>query len=118
MRFQFTLRRLFGLVTMVAVVCSLFASLELPEAMLILAGANAVACVGFGIVKRALLSGLAGATSLLIVVAWEANFMCTYSMLPPPRSLWLSCLAAACISEFATIVCWLLSGSPSAEGKN
>ena len=118
MSLQFSLRRLLGLVTLVAVVCSLFASLWWPVAMLLLAGMNLIACVGFRIVKRSLLSGLAGVTSLLIVVAFGATFMGFYDLLPPPRSFWLPLLTAACISELATVVCWLFSGSPSGAAKN
>ena len=43
MTWQFSLRRLLGLVTMVAVVCSLFASVEFADARCSLAGMNVVA---------------------------------------------------------------------------
>ena len=118
MTVQFSLRRLFCLVTLVAVVCSLFASLWWPTAMLLLAGMNVIACVGFRIVKKSLLSGLAGVTSLIILIAFGATFMGFYDLLPPPCSFWLPWLAAAGISEIVTIVCWLFSGSPSAVAKN
>ena len=47
MAVQFTLSRMFQLVAVVAVVCSLFATVAFPWAVLLLAEMNGVACIGF-----------------------------------------------------------------------
>ncbi len=117
MTVQFSLSRMFQLVAVVAVLCSLFATVEWPKAMLLLAGVNAIAWLRFLIVKKVLLSSLAGTTSFLI---WAALAYTTFDQLGSYTVVigrWWPWWMPACISEFATVLCWLLSGSPSAEAK-
>jgi hypothetical protein len=117
MNWQFSLRRLLGLVTMVAVVCSLFATVEVFTAVMALAGMNFMAGCGFYLVERWLLCALAWATSALIVATFASFAVAVLRINGSLRLTWLL-LTVACVLEFATIVCWLFSGSPSAAGKN
>ena len=108
MTLQFSLSRMFQLVVVVAILCSLFASLKWPVALLVLSGMNAVACLGFGITRRPIVAGFAGATTILILATLFYTNWGLSSLHPGVRVAW-PFLIAACFSELATLVCWLLS---------
>jgi hypothetical protein len=117
---QFTLRRLMFLVVIVAVVCSLFATLDWSWAMLLLAGMNAFASLSFTIVKRVRLSSLAGMTSsiILVTLVCTVGFAITVPLnYPPVIRVWWAWWTPAFILELATVLCWLFSGSPSVAAK-
>jgi hypothetical protein len=114
MPLQFSLRRLFGLVTIAAVVCSLFATVEWHSGMALLAGMNLIACIGFLSVRRWLLSGLAGVTTLLILMA----IMLDSHPFASSFEGWVASLVWAGILQCVTLVCWLFSASPPPGAKN
>jgi hypothetical protein len=104
---RFSIRRLCILPVIVAVVCALFASLPWPWAVLAIAGLNGVACIGFWIVGRRAVSGLAATTTALLIATLVQTDWGMSSPHPEVRVAW-SWLVAACFGQVATVVCWLL----------
>ena len=122
MAVQFTLSRMFQLVAVVAVVCSLFATVAFPWAVLLLAEMNGVACIGFYIVGKSRLSKLAGATLGLVFTALVNSIAALLDAAGSNSILktcwpWWPWWLLACLSQLATVLCWLFSGSPSAAAK-
>ncbi len=70
MAVQFTLSRMFQLVAVVAVLCSLFVSLEWFVAIGALGVINVIACFGFHIAGKPRTARLAEITAFLILIAW------------------------------------------------
>jgi hypothetical protein len=112
MNFQFTLRRLFGLVFVVAVICSLFASLSLMSAMVALAAMNGIACLVLLFTWRDRTSGLAGWTAILLFATGMFTDWDGPGQTPSGLHIAWGWLTAACIAQLATIVCWFLSVPP------
>jgi hypothetical protein len=108
MTVQFSLSRMFQLVAVVAILCSLFASLWWFAALGVLAVINGIACIGFQIAGRQRTANLAGVTALLILAAVGFAAMTYYSMLPPSIAYAWPALSAACVFELATILDWFL----------
>jgi hypothetical protein len=106
MAVQFTLSRMFQLVAVVAILCSLFASLMWFEALGVWGVINGIACIGFRIARRPRTAVLAGVTAFLILVAWGLTAL-SFSMLPPKAPAW-PWMIAACVFELATILDWFL----------
>jgi hypothetical protein len=106
MTVQFTLRRMFQLVAVVAIICSLFATLPWPVALIALCIVNAIAAAGFWIGdERPRTAGLALLTSAGIVAAF-CRAIVTWPFVP-----WLS-LFAVCVLQLATILSWFFSDFP------
>ena len=109
MAVQFTLSRMFQLVAVVAVLCSLFASLPWPIAMAVLSVANVMASIIFFVGGRSRTSNLASITSLLVLATlfstdWDRY---NYSGLPVVHIAWPIAIAA-CAFQVATILVWFL----------
>jgi hypothetical protein len=106
MTVQFTLSRMFQLVAVVAILCSLFASLELSVALGVLGVINVIACFGFHIAGKPRTARLAEVTAFLILIAW-GHIAMGFSTLAPKFPAW-PWLIAATVSELATILDWFL----------
>jgi len=109
---QFSLSRLFQLTFVVAVVCALFAALKWPLALLALSGMNAVACVRFWLTKRTRMALMAFATSILMLATLLLTNWGLSMPQPVVRVAW-PYLVAACVSQSATILFWLVSIPPT-----
>jgi hypothetical protein len=107
---QFTISRMCQLIVVGAVLCSLFATVWFPAALLILAVFNAMACVGFGIAAKPTTAGLAALTSILIVVALFSKGIGFETIGDFVAVTWLPIVSAG-ILELATILSWFLSDS-------
>lgn len=114
---QFSLRRLFGLVTMVAVVCSLFATVGWARGLLALAGINLVACIVFLSSNRRILAALAGVTTLLSLWAFMVGALRHAHGLTTSFEGWVASLAWVGFLQCVTLICWLFSGTSSAVNK-
>jgi hypothetical protein len=99
MAVQFTLSRMFQLVAVVAVLCSMFASLPWPEALVLLGTTNASVAIAFFCWWRLRTALVAGMTSVLIAAAL---FNSGYG-----RIAWPSLIAAG-MFQAATILDWFL----------
>jgi hypothetical protein len=105
MAVQFTLSRMFQLVAIVAILCSLFASLPWPVALVALAVINLIACIAFFRARRWRTGALAGATAIsiltfLLFTAWGLSQ-------PADRASWPD-LILICVLELAVILDWFL----------
>ena len=109
MAVQFTLSRMFQLVAVAAVLCSLFASLPWPTALVVLIVMNAIAALWFFAAGRLRTSNLACIASFLIMATLVLTDwgMYTYGRPPVVRVAWPP-LFAACVFELATILDWFL----------
>jgi hypothetical protein len=114
---QFSLRRLFGLVTMVAVVCSLFATVGWARGLLALAGMNLVACVVFLSSNRRILAALAGVTTLLSLWALMVSAPVHGNVFAPSFEGWVALLVWVGFLQSVTLICWLFSGARPARKK-
>jgi hypothetical protein len=109
MAVQFTLSRMFQLVVVVAVLCSLFASLRWYTALFALIIVNALACIAFAAVKRPITAGFAALTSFLIAATLSFTwFPQDYGDVVVPWAI----LIGARVSQLATVLSWFLSDSP------
>jgi hypothetical protein len=105
MAVQFTLSRMFQLIAVVAILCSLFATMPWPVAFIVLCIMNAIACAGFWIEDdRPRTAWLAFLTSAGIMTAFYL------ACLQLPIVPWIF-LIAACILQLATILSWFFSDS-------
>ena len=111
MNLQFRLSRLFQLTVVVAIVCALFAALKWPLALLALSGMNAVACVRFRLTRRTRPALMALATSVFMLTTLLFTDWGFSTPRPVVRVAWPQ-LAAACVSQLATMLFWLVSVPP------
>ncbi len=109
MAVQFTLSRMFQLVALVAVLCSLFATLPWPIALAVLSVANAMAAIVFFVAGRSRTSNLASIASLLVLATLFSNDFDRYNPSGHPVVIvvW-PLLIAACAFQLATILAWFL----------
>ena len=109
----FSLRRLMYLVFVAAVAAALFVKLGWPNALLIVAVANAIAAVRFWATRRSQLSRMAAASAVLIMATLFFTDWGLSSLHPVVRVAW-GWLVCACILQVMAIVLWLVSDSPIA----
>jgi hypothetical protein len=107
MAVQFTLSRMFQLVAVVAILCSLFASLPWPIAMAVLSVANVMAAIVFFVGGRSRTSNLASVTSLLVLATLFSTDWGLSSLHPVVHVAWPIAIAA-CAFQLATILAWFL----------
>jgi len=110
MAVQFSLSRMFQLVAVVAILCSLFASLSWFAALGVVGIINGIACFGFHIARKPRTARLAEVTAFLILIVWGHTAM-NFSTLPPKLPVW-PWLIAASVSQLATILDWFLFFHP------
>ena len=108
MTVQFSLSRMFQLVAVVAVLCSLFASLPWGIAMAILSVANVMAAIVFFVAGRSKTSNLASITSLLVLATLFSTDW-RLSSLHPVVHVAAPIAIAACAFQLATVLAWFLS---------
>ena len=110
MAVQFTLSRMFQLVAVAAILCSLFATLPWPIALAVLSVANAMAAIVFFVAGRSRTSNLASIASLLdLATLFSTDFdRYNYSGHPVVHIAWPIAIAA-CAFQLATILAWFLS---------
>jgi hypothetical protein len=107
MAVQFTLSRMFQLVAVVALLCSLFATLPWPLAMAILSVANAMAAIVFFVAGQSRTSNLASITALLVLATLFSADR-DFSILHPLVHVAWPIAIAACAFQVATILAWFL----------
>ena len=117
MAFQFTLSRMFQLVAVGAVMCSLFATVWFPAAMLVLAFVDVMACIGFKSLGRPGTALLAALTSVLIVVTLLYKGIGFQSVRHLVAVAWPP-LTAACILQVATILSWFFFDGSKRQPKS
>jgi len=111
---QFSIRRMLGAVTIVAIISALFGSLPWPVAMLVLAGVNWSVAVACWFTGQHTIGKFAAATCALIISALVFTDWGFSSPSARSRIAWNSVVAAG-MTQLLAIGAWLVEPSPRLE---